>query len=251
MEVWVPALAVFLVSAMLQGASGFGMALLAVPLLTLLVDPKVAVPAVTMAGMAVSALTVIQLWRHCDWRRAAWLGIPALLAAPFGVHLLKVLTSQQLCFGLGVVLILSSVVSLCQKQRSCEGAAAAGRAARIGPVGSVAVGGFSGVLGGALGMTGPLLADYLNKSGIRPDEFRITLNLIFLASSVWRTGLYAAQHVMTGPTLWLAAGAIPVAALGAFVGGVAGRRIRPETFTNSVNWMLLLIGIGMLVQSWR
>lgn len=281
LELWndgilLPALAIFLISAVLQGASGFGMALIAVPLLTLLMSPKMAVPATTLASVIVSGIIVVQLWRHCDWPRAAWLGIPALLTAPFGVHLLKVLTSEQLCLGLGVVLVLSAVVSLLAQRRAQAAAGvvrvvvlaepAAGSAAAAGvvpdepvanasvrtnPAAALAVGGVSGVLGGALGMTGPLLADYLNKSGIHPDEFRITLNLIFLASSVWRMGLYMAQGVLTGPTWWLAAAAIPVAVGGALLGGVLGRRIRRETFVIAVNWMLLFIGIGMLIQSQR
>ena len=100
-------------------------------------------------------------------------------------------------------------------------------------------------------MTGPLLADYLNKCGIQPNEFRITLNLIFLASSIWRTGLYVARDVLTGKTLWLSLIAIPAVMTGALLGWVWGRKIKQETFTTSINWFLLLIGIGMLIQGQR
>jgi uncharacterized membrane protein YfcA len=247
-DLLVPALCIFLVSSMLQGATGFGMGLIAIPLLTLLLDPKIVVPATTIASMAVSLMIIVQLHQHCDWRRAAWLGVPALLTAPLGVHLLKILTSRQLCTGLGVVLIASASVSLWQRWRSGRTTGSAAPNTDIRPVGSVAVGSVSGVIGGALGMTGPLLADYLNKSGIRPEEFRITLNLIFVASSTWRTGLYVARDILTGQTLWLALAAVPAVILGATLGSVLGRRIRREAFTVSINWFLLLIGIAMLLQ---
>ncbi len=131
---------IFLVSAALQGASGFGMALLAVPLLTLAMEPKIAVPVTTMAGMVGSGMIVLRLWRHCDWRRAAWLGIPALVTAPFGVHLLKVLTTGQLCLGLGVILVVSAVVSLWAKMRARSPVAVEPlRSVRISPVGGSTV----------------------------------------------------------------------------------------------------------------
>lgn len=97
----------------------------------------------------------------------------------------------------------------------------------------------------------PLLADYLNKSGIRPNEFRITLNLIFLASSVWRMGLYVTEGILTGSTLCLAIMALPAVFAGVRFGGAIGRRIRQESFTTFINWLLLVIGIGMLLQSRR
>lgn len=250
------ALGILMVSSIIQGATGFGTALLAVPLLSLFLDPKVAVPATTIASMVISVMIIVHLHQHCDWRRAAWLGIPALVTAPFGVHLLKVATSQQLCTGLGVVLIGSAIISLVSQRKvravsSATGDTPAVPLMKVRPLSSVAVGGFSGVLGGALGMTGPLLADYLNKSGIRPNEFRVTLNLIFLASSIWRTGLYVARDVLTGKTLWLSLIAIPAVMAGALLGWVWGRKIKQEAFTTCINWFLLLIGIGMLIQGYR
>lgn len=243
-----PTLCIILVSSSVQGMSGFGMGLIAIPLLTLLMEPKMVVPATTLASMAISAMIIVQLHQHCDWRRAAWLGIPALLAAPFGVHLLKVLTSEQLCTGLGAVLMVNAVLSLWQRWRTRHHPPLP-QALHIRPVGSIVVGGISGVIGGAVGMTGPLLADHLNKSGIQPEAFRITLNLIFIASSTWRTGLYFANGILAGPTLGLAAAALPAAIVGAAIGGRLGRRVRPDAFTTSINWFLLLVGLCLILEN--
>lgn len=243
-SVLLPAAGIFLISGTLQGVSGFGLALVAVPVLASFVEPQIAVPVATLAGGAVAALMIARFRQHCDWGRAAWLGVPALCIAPFGVHLLKALTASQLRLGLGVVLIGSALFSFFRK-------APAPDAPRTSRLGSVCVGGFSGVLGGALGMTGPLLADYLIKSGIRREEFSITLNLIFVASAAWRTGLYFAQGLMTGPALQVACLAVPVALTGAAIGILISRRIKNEAFVRFVNVLLVAIGIWMIVEGAR
>ena len=245
-----PAVLIFLVSGALQGASGFGMAVVAVPLLATMMPPQIAIPATVLASIVVSLLMIFRYRQHCDWNRAAWLGVPALLLAPLGVHLLKILTADQLRLSLGVVLIASTLLHYLLA-RNGNGAAADLPKPPPSRVKTVAVGGISGVIGGALGMTGPLLADHLIGTGIKREDFNITLNLIFLASSVWRTGLYFVQNVMTGRTLMLGLIALPAAVGGALLGGLLGGKIKNESFAGFIHLLLLAIGIWMLIEGAR
>ena len=131
-----------------------------------------------------------------------------LVMAPFGVHLLKILTAAQLKLGLGLVLIASTSAHFFKS--GAKGGSVAAGPVMHSPVTTVCVGGISGVFGGALGMTGPLLADHLIKTGIRSEGFKVTLNLVFVLSAIWRTGLYLQQDILSGHTLMLGLTAVPV-----------------------------------------
>jgi uncharacterized protein len=251
-----PAAAIVLGSAAFQGASGFGMALIALPLLMALAGPQMAVPIITLAAL-IPPLVVLRVYRrHWEPGLSAWLGVPTLLTAPFGVHLLKIMTEPQLKMSLGAVLVGSAAwhflkAKLFPRTFGETKVLAPGEKPRHSRVICVLIGAFSGVLGGAMGMTGPLIADFLIKSGISREAFKATLNLVFLASAVWRTGLYFWQGVTTGGALGIGVTLMPLALLGTMIGLLADKKIPASKFVGYTQAMLLLIGAWLFVNGWR
>ena len=253
-----PALAIVFFSAMFQGTTGFGMALLCTPLLATLIDPRTAVECVTVVAMATTATIAYSYRSHWDLKRAAWLGAPLLVGTPFGVLLLKILSDAQLKAGVGALLLATSgtyVAGMIFKKTTEAGtiAAAADPAhpAHISPAACIVVGGTSGLLGGATGITGPLLANYLIRTGISRESFKVTLNLIFTASAFWRTGCYVAMGLLHRQTLLSALLLIPVALLGTFAGMRLDKKIPAEHFIRIVHVLLLMLGTWMVVSGLR
>ncbi|MGH7143936.1 MAG: sulfite exporter TauE/SafE family protein [Planctomycetota bacterium] len=278
-----PALAVLFASSVIQGIAGLGLALIGVPFLCMWFPMDAAVALVTITTVTVSGLIVFRLWSHCNWPRALWLGVPTVLLAPAGVYLLLILTKKQLYFVIGVVLIVSAIYGwwkLARQKRTAarlgttdaDGAVAAppggvamdeavelegaglsttAAAARFSPTKLAAIGSVSGVMGGAVAMNGPLIADYLNKSGIRPEEYLVTLNVIFLASAVTRVGLYCAGGLVSAQTMWLALATWPAVVIGVVLGGKLSRLIPRAAFVRVIDGFLVLIGVYMLIQACR
>ena len=256
---WIaPAAAAVFVTSIFQGVCGFGMALLCIPILAALTNPKMAIECMTVASLGTTATMAFAYRSHWDLRRAAWLGIPLLVGTPFGVYLLKVLSDNQLKAGVGLLLVFTSGAYVLQfilsKLKGGANAVPASGDAENGGYSHpacVVVGSLSGVLGGATGMTGPLLANYLIRTGIQREAFKVTLNLIFTASAAWRSSLFLSGGMIPGGLLLWSLSFIPIAALGTLLGMRLDRRIPPEHFISVVHFLLLGLGVWFLVMSWR
>lgn len=241
-----------LLGAILQGLSGFGLVLLAVPLLATFMLPQVAVPVASFASLAAALMMIFQYRAHCNWVRVAWLGIPALLLSPFGVYLLTILNTQELHLLIGIVLIGSTTIYFGSKliikaeNSDYDIISLEKMSSRLN---TVCIGAVSGILGGTLGMTGPLLANHLIKTGIRREEFKATLNLIFVLSASWRICLYFVQDVMTGQTLILGLFTLPVTIIGILIGQQLGKLIKKQSFVSFIHLLIALIGIWQLIEA--
>jgi uncharacterized membrane protein YfcA len=246
---FLPGLLVVFVTAAFQGATGFGMALLAVPLMMALSTPHIAVPFVTLTALSSIIAMIVRYRAHADRSLILWLAVPSLVTAPAGVYALLVMTHGQLSAAVGAILVASGTWALFKKRREALALAeAGGTAAAPKPpsrVKYVVVGGVSGVLGGALGMTGPLLAEYLISSGISRDAFKVTLNWIFLLSALWRVGLYIQTDVLSQEVLLAALAGVPIAYLGARVGMQLDRYLPTQRFQTCVQCALVLIGVWL------
>src|SRR6266568_623223 len=84
--VWV--LAVIFLATLIRSAFGFGEALVAVPLLALVMPVEVAAPLAVLVSITVAAIVVVQDWRHVHLRSAGWLVLSTLFGIPLGLWLL-------------------------------------------------------------------------------------------------------------------------------------------------------------------
>src|SRR5438067_12323146 len=85
----VAVLAVIFLATLIRSAFGFGEALVAVPLLALLMPVEVAAPLAVLLSITVAAIVVAQDWRHVHLRSAGWLVLSTLAGIPLGLWLLK------------------------------------------------------------------------------------------------------------------------------------------------------------------
>ncbi len=68
-----PVVMVVFVATLFRSAFGFGEALIAVPLLTLLIGLKVAAPVAVLVSITIAAVVVVQDWRKIHFSSAGWL----------------------------------------------------------------------------------------------------------------------------------------------------------------------------------
>ncbi|NOY24138.1 MAG: sulfite exporter TauE/SafE family protein [Acidobacteria bacterium] len=107
-------------------------------------------------------------------------------------------------------------------------------------------GGISGVLGGVYGISGPPLIVYFKALKMDKTSFRVALLSIFLAMSIFRTGVYAAIHLYTLPILIGTAQALPFALLGVLAGMKAHYRIPEQLFKQIASAVLLVSGVLLI-----
>jgi len=197
--------AVFLLAAFVQGFSGFGSALVAIPLLSLFMDVKVAVPLTVLAGLVITGSLSWDLRHRLDLRKLGPLLLGAAPGIAAGALLLKGLPTWLLKACLGGMLILYAGTGLALRLR--------GR--WLHPAWALLAGFASGLLGATLGTVGPPTIVYTSLTRWSRDEIKATLSGFFLAASFLTAGV----HLGTGMTT-LEVGAFFLAALPGIVAGV-------------------------------
>lgn len=232
-------LAVVFLATLIRSAFGFGEALVAVPLLALIISVEEAVPLATLISITVAGVVVAQDWRKIHFRSAVWLVVSTLFGIPLGLGLLTVGPQAVVKAVLAVIIIGFS--TYCLVRRSPY---------RLNDDRLAWVFGFgAGVLGGAYGMNGPPLVIYGSLRLWSPEQFRATLQGYFLPASLlgmggyWLAGLWTAG--VTRYYLW----SLPLAVVAILLGRAINRRMRGPTFLRYVHVGLLLVGAVLLIQS--
>jgi len=208
------AIAMIMLAGVVRGASGFGQALVFVPLAGVFYPPSVAVPLLWLADALVTPLLVRPHLRQAEWAEVLPLVIGGAVLLPVGILVLTHLDPLVLRWVICVTVLVSTL------------AIAAGWRFQVTATRpwAVAVGGLAGFFGGATGMSGPpLILFWLGRSA---QAARIRSN-IFLY--LWITGLISlAVAAMKGllPAPLLAAGLVlaPCYAAATLVGNVVFHR---------------------------
>ena len=231
--------AVLFLATIIRSAFGFGEALVAVPLLALLMPVEVAAPVAVLVSITVAFIVVVQDWRKVHVRSAVGLVLSTMLGIPLGLMLLRAVAEPVVKGILAVVIIAFSAQSFfggAQRELKSDKFAW--------------LFGFSaGVLGGAYGMNGPPLVIYGSLRGWSPQHFRATLQGYFLPASL--AGLWGYQ--LAG--LWTPAVnrfyllSLPLVILATFLGRAINRRLDAHRFVRYVHAGLILVGIVLLLQA--
>lgn len=214
-----------------QAVSGFGFALITIPLLTVVAPRTEAVIAQTIAGMVVTTWMAWKLRAEVDrpmFRRA----LPMMLVGlPVGIVVGHVLPERIMRFVIGVSVI----------------AAATGFALGVQLRGRVrvvdAVAGFvSGVLSTTTGTTGPPLVIAMTGRSMAPAASRATLQALFTFANISAIGLFVVDGSFTREGVALGLLGLGPATLVRRAGERSFQRLDPARYRTLVLVLLVLAG---------
>jgi uncharacterized membrane protein YfcA len=232
-------LGVVFVATLVRSAFGFGEALVAVPLLALLVPVEVAAPLAALLSVTVAGVVVVQDWHQVHVRSAWRLVLATLFGIPLGLLLLTHVDERAVKVVLAIVIVAFSLYCLASRRpvelKDDRWAWLFGLAA--------------GVLGGAYGMNGPPLVVYGSLRGWSAQHFRATLQGYFLpASAVVMAGYWLAGLWVWAVTRYYLL-SLPLAAVAIVLGRAINRRLHGQRFVLYVHAGLIVIGATLLVQA--
>lgn len=242
MDYAIPALVsivVLFVSTLTRSTIGFGDALIAMPLLTLVIGVRDATPLVGLVAPTIAITIVWRHWRSVDFRTTWRLILASLVGIPFGLLILKV-TPEWLISGLlGVLLLGYGIYSLIKPELIA-----------LGGRGWVYVFGFvAGVLGSAYNANGPPVVVYGTLRGWPPERFRATLQGYFLPTGLLIMFGHAAGGLWNTRILYLYGLALPGIFAAIFLGERLSKRIPVERFRLLVFIVLIFLGSLMLIRA--
>lgn len=226
------AFALFL-SAIIRQISGFGFALLSMPLITFIAGIRVATPLVAITGATVGLIMITSCWQQADRKALLRLLLAGLIGVPLGVMLFSHLADEWVKRGLGALLLIYCLYSLLMPELPLL---------QEGPITGF-FGLISGVLTGAFNTGGPPVVIYGTLRRWSPDEFRSTLQLYFLVISIFAMIGHAVAGLWTSKILWLYLASLPALLLGLYLGDKINLMIPKQLFNRIIYGLLLVTGV--------
>ncbi len=231
--------AIFFAAGFTQGVSGFGAALVAMPLLTLFLDVKTAAPLCMLNGLLITLFLSLQLKRHIDWAKIRPLFFGCIPGIFIGVWLLKGTESEVLKFLLGGLIILYSIYRLNWKVQE----------ARLKSRWAYLAGFASGVIGGAFSAGGPPSIIYVSLTGWKKDEIKATLSIFFFTTGLITSAAHAVSGLITMTVLGYFSVSFLFTCAGVYTGSLLYNRIKQETYIRIMLLLLIALGAMMIVSA--
>ncbi|MCK5148618.1 sulfite exporter TauE/SafE family protein [bacterium] len=232
-------LAVIFIAHFVRGTFGFADALIAMPLLAMLLGLQTAAPLVALLSLVNALSILIHSRKHLKFSSAWRLILSTLVGIPIGLYMLKGVQENVMRLILAAVLIGFPIFQLYRPKKFGL------KNERWAPL----FGGIAGILGGAYNTNGPAIVIYAALRHWPPKVFRATLQAYFFSTGL----LIVAGHGLGG--LWTKevftwfALALPVLGLGVFLGTKLHHRLPEGKFDHYVHGLLLIIGVYLLVQT--
>ena len=226
---------------LVNGLTGFGTGMTALPFWVHALPPVLASPLVVTCSIVSQLQTLPAIWHALDFRRLAPFVAGGVLGVPIGVLVLPHVPVHAFKAAIGVLLIVACT-GLLWSSRSRRAWAGGGRAADAG------VGFAGGILGGLAGMSGTFPTLWAELRGWEKDARRAVFQGYNLSILVFALGSQAVAGLLTAELGRMLLLAVPGTILGAWIGRRLYRRMDTRRFSKVV-LVLLLVGGGVLIAS--
>ena len=190
---FIAALGVTLLAGIVRGFSGFGSALIYVPLMAAIYEPRVAAVTLLIIDFVASAPFTVMQTRRCNWREVAPVSIAAVVTIPLGVLALQYLDPVILRWGIAFLVITLLIVLT------------SGWRYHVAPSipASIGVGLVAGVGTGAVQIAGPAAIIYWLGGPAKAHVVRANLMVFFLILALASFPAYYARGLFTPDVLML------------------------------------------------
>ncbi len=236
---WVFIVAVVLFASLVKGITGFGFALVSLPVLVIWFPVKELIPVLTICNMLASTVIVLQKKSipliHPSSRILILSGSVATVA---GVVLLTAISETLVTLLVAILLALLSGVSLMGKLWSI----------RKNNANFVMAGAISGLLAGSVSISGPPLAIFMKEVGMDKAEFREVFSWFSIITAGIAIAGYCLSGLLTFAELKLSLFFFPILYVGSYIGKRINAQISTRSF-NKINITICLLSCVILMFS--
>ncbi len=229
---------VLLVAYFVRGITGFGSALIAVPLMSLVLPVTVVVPVVILLDYFGSLSHGFHHRKQVQWREIFPLTPFTLSGIIAALYLMKTVEPGVLTIALGVFIIIYAIYALLPLDIPTKSKWWAA------PLGFLA-----GLVGTTFGTGGPFIVIYLTLRKLEKLPFRGTIATIFLLDGGMRLMGYTFSGFYSFELLMWTLLSLPIMALGMWLGGHIHTGLSQQRFVQIVSVVLLGSGTALLMKA--
>lgn len=235
-QVVVAGVAIAFLASVCQSVTGFGFALVMVPLITVVWAVKPAVAATVLLSLFGNAMLLREVRGHVSVPRVSGLLAGFAIGLVPGVFIFEKVDEDALRIGVGVIVLIATLL-IYRSPEIDRGHDSFGL--------RVVTGAVSGAIGSSTSLSGPPVVLYLVGRVREIDAFRATILAYFVPSSVILLVSYAIVGQISRDVLIMAAAGAPVVLIGNPVGGWLRGHLDAERFRVVV--LAVLVGASVSV----
>lgn len=224
-------------AAFVQGVSGFGFALVAMPILSGLTSIQTAAPLVALTTLINNLILCVYYRQSFDRKVVINLLIGSMLGIPIGFLALDYIPTALMLIGLGVTIVIYSLYSL------------------VSPVVPIVrsklwaygAGFLSGILLGSFNLPGPPIILYGSSQRWSQEKFKGNLTSFFWVSVAIVVLGHGFSNRISEEIIRQFLIAIPSLMSGLFLGVVLAKKFDPNIFRKVITVLLAIIGVRLIV----
>lgn len=234
------ALALVFGASLVRGLTGFGLAIILVPLLGLIVAPAEAVVISILLQLFAGPIGLKRILADSERSTAIPISIAAIAATPFGVCLLSV-TPPDVA-RLAIALIALAAFGLIFVPASDGAAPGRGE--------TLATGVAAGLLSGFAAMPGPPVIPFYLRRKLSPDVTRASMLMVFFAAAIAASIAAFVLGVANLHLLWLSVLFYPALYIGTRLGEMAFGKVSAPVWRALVGFLLGVAGLAAVARLW-
>nr|WP_315593880.1 sulfite exporter TauE/SafE family protein [uncultured Cupriavidus sp.] len=220
------------------GLTGFGAAMVAVPILVQFIPLQFVVPMLLLLDLVTTALVGMRNWNSVSRPELLRLLPFMMVGVALGTTVLAKVESRWLLIALGLFVLMMTGRALLKSSARTE---------EVARGWSVPAGVVGGVFSALFGTGGPVYTMYLSRRLPQMDAFRSTIAAVILFSALVRLAAFAGSGLLQqGDLLRSAAFAMPFSLVGLAIGSRLRRKISADAVRRALLIFLCASGVSVL-----
>lgn len=229
-----------LLASFIQGITGFGFALIAVPLLSFFIpELKDITPIIVIYSLLTNIIIAYKSRQNIDFKRIIYLVLFAIIATPIGTYMLICINVKILKIIIGIVITITAFAMLKNFKIRIKNE----------KISYCLVGILSGFLNGSAGLSGPPVVLFLTNKNVDKDVFRSNLTFFGLATNIFAILLFILQGIINTSVLHFATLYLPALIIGVLLGIKVSAKINEHIFRNITIYLIGLLGLYTFIST--
>ena len=238
---WLISILVILLASLLKGITGFGFALMALPILTIFFPMQLLVPAMTIFNLVTSIYILTKIKLKIKAKYVIPMLLTSFIGLPVGVYVLKYLPETTLelvtgisIFSISVFFLLGNMGELSEKKKSK-------------PI--VFAGFISGLMSSSMSIGGPAIALAMNRKGYSKEHFRKIFAVISVVNAAVASILYIAKGLFLPFSVKFSLVMFPILLIGSKIGNSLSGKVNQLQFKKAILYLNLILGLFIIIRT--
>ncbi|WP_459477718.1 sulfite exporter TauE/SafE family protein [Clostridium saccharoperbutylacetonicum] len=223
-----------LLASFTQGITGFGFALIAVPLLSFFIpELKDITPIIVIYSLLTNIILLYKLRHSIAFKKIILMIIFAMISTPLGTFLLLYINVKILKIMVGIVIFINALAMFNDFKIKIQN-----EKISYGLVGIL-----SGILNGSVGLSGPPIVLFLTNQNVSKDVFRANLSFFGFITNIFTIILFAFEGIINQSILNFTIIYLPALIIGVLFGIKASSKINELKFRKLTIYLILALGL--------